>query len=39
MEAMLAAAYLDGGIGQVQKLIHRLVLDQEQGEDRRRPGL
>ena len=27
---MLAAVYLDGGIGQVRKLIHRLVLDQEQ---------
>ena len=25
-----AAVYLDGGIGQVRKLIHRLVLDQEQ---------
>ena len=30
VQVMLAAVYLDGGIGQVRKLIHRLVLDQEQ---------
>ncbi|MCF0123940.1 MAG: ribonuclease III [Ruminiclostridium sp.] len=29
VEAMLAAVYLDGGIGQARKLIHRLILDQE----------
>lgn len=29
VEAMLAAVYLDGGIGQARKLIHTLVLDQE----------
>lgn len=29
VEAMLAAVYLDGGIGQARKLIHALVLDQE----------
>lgn len=29
VEAMLAAVYLDGGIGQARKLIHSLVLDQE----------
>ena len=27
---MLAAVYLDGGIGQTRKLIHTLILDQEQ---------
>ena len=27
---MLAAVYLDGGIGQARKLIHTLVLEQEQ---------
>ncbi len=30
VEAMLAAVYLDGGIGQTRKLIHTLILDQEQ---------
>ena len=30
VEALLAAVYLDGGIGQARKLIHTLVLDQEQ---------
>lgn len=30
VEAMLAAVYLDGGIGQARKLIHSLILDQEQ---------
>lgn len=30
VEAMLAAVYLDGGIGQARKLIHRLVLNQEE---------
>lgn len=29
VEAMLAAVYLDGGIGQARKLIHSLILDQE----------
>ena len=29
VEAMLAAVYLDGGIGQVRKLVHSLVLDRE----------
>ena len=30
VEAMLAAVYLDGGIGQARKLIHTLVLGREQ---------
>ena len=30
VEAMLAAVYLDGGIGQARKLIHRLVLNREE---------
>lgn len=30
VEALLAAVYLDGGIGQARKLIHTLVLEQEQ---------
>ena len=30
VEAMLAAVYLDGGIGQVRKLVHSLVLDREE---------
>lgn len=30
VEAMLAAVYLDGGIGQVRKLVHSLILEQEQ---------
>ncbi len=30
VEAMLAAVYLDGGIGQARKLIHTLVIRQEQ---------
>lgn len=29
VEAMLAAVYLDGGIGQARKLIHSLILNQE----------
>lgn len=29
VEAMLAAVYLDGGIGQARKLIHDLILNQE----------
>lgn len=29
VEAMLAAVYLDGGIGQTRKLIHDLILNQE----------
>ena len=29
VEAMLAAVYLDGGIGQARKLIHNLILNQE----------
>ncbi len=29
VEAMLAAVYLDGGIGQARKLIHKLILNQE----------
>ena len=29
VEAMLAAVYLDGGIGQVRKLVHSLILEQE----------
>ena len=29
VEAMLAAVYLDGGIGQARKLIHTLVIRQE----------
>ncbi len=29
VEAMLAAVYLDGGIGQVRKLVHSLILKQE----------
>jgi len=29
VEAILAAVYLDGGIGQVRKLIQRLILEQE----------
>lgn len=29
VEAMLAAVYLDGGIGQVRKLVHSLILNQE----------
>lgn len=29
VEAMLAAVYLDGGIGQARKLVHSLVLNQE----------
>lgn len=29
VEAMLAAVYLDGGIGQARKLIHDLILDNE----------
>ncbi len=29
VEAMLAAVYLDGGIGQARKLIHALILNQE----------
>ena len=27
---MLAAVYLDGGIGQARRLIHELIIDQEQ---------
>lgn len=30
VEAMLAAVYLDGGIGQARRLIHELIVDQEQ---------
>lgn len=30
VEAMLAAVYLDGGIGQARKLIHKLILNQEE---------
>ena len=30
VEAMLAAVYLDGGIGQARRLIHELIIDQEQ---------
>ncbi|MCI5689675.1 MAG: ribonuclease III [Clostridiales bacterium] len=30
VEAMLAAVYLDGGIGQARRLIHRLVLNREE---------
>ena len=30
LDHAVTAVYLDGGIGQVRKLIHRLVLDQEQ---------
>lgn len=29
VEAILAAVYLDGGIGQVRKLVHSLILEQE----------
>ena len=39
VEAMLAAVYLDGGIGQARKLIHDLVLSRREGKDRRRAGL
>ena len=30
VEAMLAAVYLDGGIGEARRLIHTLIIDQEQ---------